>query len=306
MKNNPPSPRQTALNCLRSWHAGRSFAETLVDRECSRAALPPADRHLVQALVFSVLRNQTWLDHVIGTLRKGKLDVEARLILQLGLSQLFLLGMADHAAVYETVNLASVRLRGLVNAILRNALRREKTILEDREKLPLSIHYSTPAWLVQRWTEQMGPQMTRDLLRWNNTTPRLYVRANPLIPMKNIPASLAPLDRAPGWFSVEGLLPLEEIKTGSLYVADPSTRYSIDLLAPPARRGDSGRLRRPRRQIRSHHRRYRRQSPPDRHGSPQTPAAHPEGKPGQAGIPLRQDGAGGLVPSLPHGMEGPL
>ena len=126
MKNNPPSPRQTALNCLRSWHAGRSFAETLVDRECSRAALPPADRHLVQALVFSVLRNQTWLDHVIGTLRKGKLDVEARLILQLGLSQLFLLGMADHAAVYETVNLASVRLRGLVNAILRNALRREK------------------------------------------------------------------------------------------------------------------------------------------------------------------------------------
>ena len=208
MKNNPPSPRQTALNCLRSWHAGRSFAETLVDRECSRAALPPADRHLVQALVFSVLRNQTWLNHVIGTLRKGKLDVEARLIL------------------------ASVRLRGLVNAILRNALRREKTILEDREKLPLSIHYSTPAWLVRRWMEQMGPQMTRDLLRWNNTTPRLYVRANPLIPMKNIPASLAPLDRAPGWFSVEGLLPLEEIKTGSLYVADPSTRYSIDLLAP--------------------------------------------------------------------------
>ena len=232
MKNNPPSPRQTALNCLRSWHAGRSFAETLVDRECSRTALPSADRHLVQALVFSVLRNQTWLDHVIGTLRKGRLDVEARLILQLGLSQLFLLGMADHAAVYETVNLASVRLRGLVNAILRNALRREKTILEEREKLPLSIHYSTPAWLVRRWTEQMGPQMARDLLRWNNTTPRLYVRANPLMPMKNIPASLAPLDRAPGWFSVEGLLPLEEIKTGSLYVADPSTRYSIDLLAP--------------------------------------------------------------------------
>ena len=232
MKNNPPSPRQTALNCLRSWHAGRSFAETLVDRECSRTALPPADRHLVQALVFSVLRNQTWLDHVIGTLRKGRLDVEARLILQLGLSQLFLLGMADHAAVYETVNLASVRLRGLVNAILRNALRREKTILEEREKLPLSIHYSTPAWLIRRWTEQMGPQMTRDLLRWNNTTPRLYVRANPLMPMKNIPASLAPLDRAPGWFSVEGLLPLEEIKTGSLYVADPSTRYSIDLLTP--------------------------------------------------------------------------
>ncbi len=82
----------------------------------------------------------------------------------------------------------------------------------------------------------MGPQMTRDLLRWNNTTAPVCARQS-LIPMKNIPASLAPLDRAPGWFSVEGLLPLEEIKTGSLYVADPSTRYSIDLLAPsPERR----------------------------------------------------------------------
>ncbi|MFR1411627.1 MAG: hypothetical protein ACLSUW_04565 [Akkermansia sp.] len=82
----------------------------------------------------------------------------------------------------------------------------------------------------------MGPQMTRDLLRWNNTTPRLYVRANPLIPMKIFRPPRTAGPRA-GWFSVEGLLPLEEIKTGSLYVADPSTRYSIDLLAPsPERR----------------------------------------------------------------------
>lgn len=155
-----------------------------------------------------------------------------RLILQLGLCQLFLLGMADHAAVYETVNLAPARLRGLVNAILRNALRREKAILEEREKLPLPVLYSTPAWLVQRWTQQMEPQTVRALLHWNNTTPRLYVRANPLVPVNGMPASLAPLDRAPGWFSVDGALPLEEIKAGSLYVADPSTRYAIDLLAP--------------------------------------------------------------------------
>ncbi len=232
MKNSSPSSRQIALNCLMRWHEGRSFAETLVDRECSRATFSPADRHLTQALVFGVLRNRTWLDHVIGTLRKGRLDQEMRLILQLGLVQLFLLGMADHAAVYETVNLAPTRLRGLVNAILRNALRREKDILEEREKLPLPIHYSTPAWLVQRWTEQMGPQTIRHLLHWNNTKPHLYVRANPLIPMNRIPASLAPLDRAPGWFSVEGSLPMEEIKAGSLYVADPSTRYAIELLAP--------------------------------------------------------------------------
>lgn len=232
MNKKKPSSRQTALNCLMRWHEGHSFAETLVDRECSRAQLSPADRHLVQALVFGVLRNRTWLDHVIDSLRQGRLDLEMRLILQIGLCQLFLLGMADHAAVYETVNLAPSRLRGLVNAILRNALRREKAILAERENLPLPVLYSTPAWLVERWTQQTDRETTRDLLRWNNTTPRLYVRANPLIPMNGIPASLAPLDRAPGWFSVEGPLPLEDIQAGSLYVADPSTRYAIDLLAP--------------------------------------------------------------------------
>lgn len=214
------------------WHEGHAFAETLVDRECSRAGFSPADRHLVQALVFGILRNQTWLDHVIDSLRQGRLDMEMRLIIQLGLCQLFLLGMADHAAVYETVNLAPTRLRGLVNAILRNALRREKAILDEREKLPLHILYSTPAWLVERWTQQTGPQTIRALLHWNNATPSLYVRANPLIPMQGAPEALTPLDRAPGWFAVNGPLPLDAVQSGALYVADPSTRYAIDLLAP--------------------------------------------------------------------------
>lgn len=232
MNSNLSNSRQAALACLTRWHEGRAFAETLVDRECSRLTLSPADRHLVQALVFGVLRNQSWLDHVIGTLRQGRLDMNVRLILQLGLCQLFLLGMADHAAVYETVNLAPSRLRGLVNAILRNALRKEKAILAEREKLPLHILYSTPRWLVGKWTAQFGPEAARKLLQWNNTTPRIYVRANSLSPLNETPEGLIPLGGVPGWFSVEGLLPLKEINSGALYVADPSTRYAIDLLAP--------------------------------------------------------------------------
>lgn len=151
-------------------------------RECSRLSLSPADRHLVQALVFGVLRNQSWLDHVIGTLRQGRLDMNVRLILQLGLCQLFLLGMADHAAVYETVNLAPSRLRGLVNAILRNALRKEKAILAEREKLPLHILYSTPRWLVEKWTAQFGPEAAGS--SFNGTTPR---RGSTCAPIPSFP-----------------------------------------------------------------------------------------------------------------------
>lgn len=232
VKNNLPNSRQIALNCLMRWHKSQSFAETLVDKECSQAELSQADRHLVQALVFGVLRNRTWLDHVINSLRNDKLDHNIRLILQLGLCQLFLLGMADHAAVYETVNLTSKRLRGLVNAILRNALRKKQTILAEREKLPITVRYSTPDWLIHRWITQLGQKTTISLLSWNNTTPNLYVRANPLRPMTKLPTTLCPLDHIPGWFSVKGALPLTEIHAGSLYVADPSTRYAITLLNP--------------------------------------------------------------------------
>ncbi|MFR4415960.1 MAG: transcription antitermination factor NusB [Akkermansia sp.] len=215
-----PTLPPDSLTCLMRWHEGRSFAETLVDRECSRSRFPRRTGIWCRPSSSAWPRNQTWLDHVIDSLRKGRLDLEMRLILQLGLCQLFLLGMADHAAVYETVNLAPARLRGLVNAILRNALRREKAILEEREKLPLPFLFH-PGVAGATVDAEMEPQTVRALLHWNNTTPRLYVRANPLVPVNGMPASLAPLDRAPGWFSVDGALPLEEIKAGSLYVADP-------------------------------------------------------------------------------------
>ena len=62
---------------------------------------------------------------------------------------------------------------------------RKKAILAEREKLPLHILYSTPRWLVEKWTAQFGPEAARKLLQWNNTTPRLYVRANSLIPLND-------------------------------------------------------------------------------------------------------------------------
>ena len=104
---------------------------------------------------------------------------------------------------------------------------------------------------------------------------------------------------------MEGLLPLEEIKTGSLYVADPSTRYSIDLLAPQpgeeildacaAPGGKSaaiiaatgGKALLTATDLHEHRLPTLKENLDRR-------------------IPLRQDGAGGLVRSLPHGMEGPL
>ena len=78
---------------------------------------------------FGVLRNLSQLDFLISRLREGTVDANTRAVLRLGLYQIFHMRTPPHAAVNETVDLGG-RARGLVNAVLRRALR-EKAALED-------------------------------------------------------------------------------------------------------------------------------------------------------------------------------
>ena len=116
--------RQAAVSALRAWAKGHDYAETLVERHAHRRMLSSADRGLLQAILFGVLRHRRLLDHWIGKLRDGKLDPETRDVLRVGLCQLLILGLPDHAAVNETVEAGKASVRGLVNAVLRRAIAR--------------------------------------------------------------------------------------------------------------------------------------------------------------------------------------
>src|SRR5688572_30859682 len=103
------SPRRAAVSILRAWTKGHAYAENLIERHASRNDLSSADRALLNAIVLGGLRNLRLLDHWIGQLRKGKLDDETRDILRVGLCQLLMLELPDHAAVFETVELGKSR-----------------------------------------------------------------------------------------------------------------------------------------------------------------------------------------------------
>ncbi len=232
MTNSITSPRQAALLCLKKWDTSHAFAETLIDQQAVQAQLKTSDRNLMQAIVFGVLRNRSWLDYLISKLRKGRLDSPTRLILEMGLCQIFIMQLARHAAVFETVSITPTKARGLVNAILRASLRQEEEIQHERIQLPLHIRYSVPQWIIERWTAAFGREHTIAMLERNNEPPPFHVRRNPLIPMTEDTRSLIPLEFIPGWYSINGPLPVESIQSGALYVADPSTRHAIDLLDP--------------------------------------------------------------------------
>jgi len=136
-----------------------------------------------------VLRNRIYLDYVINTFieegREPPSDVLRR-ILEIGAYQiLFLDRVPDHAAVNEAVNLAkhdpnTAAGAGFINAVLRNVIKNKFDIAlpDSQTDLPgrLSIEFSHPKWMVERWLARYGLGDTKKILAFNNERPAVYLR----------------------------------------------------------------------------------------------------------------------------------
>lgn len=229
------SPRRAAVSILRAWAKGHAYAENLIERHAARNDLSSADRALLNAIVLGVLRHRRLLDHWIARLRKGKLDPETRDILRVGLCQLLILQLPDHAAVFETVNLGKSPVRGLINAVMRRAAGSRKSLL-DLADVPPAVACSHPDWLYNRWRKRFGPAETEALMDFNNNPPPTIGRLNPLsenpasMVLENASASDSPA-LPPGYVHLD-TLPTEALARGEIYITDPATRHSVELLAP--------------------------------------------------------------------------
>ena len=133
-----------------------------------------------------MLRQRRTLDAQLAPLVPhgwARVDPELQDILRLGAYQLTALERVPaHAAVDTSVSLAKAsggsRAAGFVNAVLRRLSRSgpRREASGTRDAAGLAAEYSHPLWLVRRWLEQFGTQGTDDLLRWNNTRPRLVIQ----------------------------------------------------------------------------------------------------------------------------------
>jgi len=171
------------------------------------------------------------LDHWLGQLRDGKLDPETRDVLRVGLCQLLILGLPDHAAVNETVEAGKASVRGLLNAVLRRAITARQRLLDDVAELPPAVAQSHPDWLFNRWKAAFGKPDALALMSWNNQPASTYFRLNPLAPTPpQLPGK--PLENAPGFYQLEGPLPGPLLAAGAIYIQDPATRHAVELLDP--------------------------------------------------------------------------
>ena len=229
-----PSSRALALTCLRRWRSGSEFADRIVAERFADSRLSAPDRAFALELFYGALRNLTLLDFWIGQLRSAPVDATARDVLRLGLYQILLLDTAAHAAVFETVELAAQRARSLVNAILRRALREKTNLTRLANEQPLSVRFSHPQFLIEKWTQQFGLSETEQLCHWDNQPAPNYARINPL---KIVVTDFAqkyptrvPLSERSDFVVLSE--PGAALASGDCYMQDPSTILACELLQP--------------------------------------------------------------------------
>jgi len=230
------SARRAALDALRKWQTQKQFADSVLSSVLSSERLGASDRAFAQELFYGVLRNVILLDFWIGRLRSSRLNADLRDILRLGLYQLFLLNVPAHAAVYESVDLAQAKNRGLVNAILRSALRQRESLQAEASSQTLAVRTSHPEFLIDRWQNSFGAEATAELCAWNNEPPRVYARINHLKiddeEFSRTYPDARPLPGRPSFSEFSARFPSDALASGHCYIQDPSTALACELLDP--------------------------------------------------------------------------
>ena len=133
----------------------------------------------VRELVYGCIRNQKLLDFNIERfLRSPRLKTAERVLLRMGFFQLALMdGVADHAAVNETVALASAFMKGrqgFINAVLRSFQRDGKRLLDDG----CAVRYSCADWTERLWTKAYGPERAEEFMKVSCRPAPFTIRAN--------------------------------------------------------------------------------------------------------------------------------
>ncbi len=237
--------RETALNVLIACRKEGGWSNGVLKDYCHRDRLDSRDSALAARLCYGVIQNRGLLDFYLQQLLTGKtkdLHPAVHDILHLGLYQLYLMDkIPESAAVNESVELAKKYCKkqrnapGLINAVLRNAVRSKDTL-----KQPISWEdkYSHPGELINLLKSYVGKERVEPMLKANNAIAPMTVQVNTL---KTTTAQLQARLETEGvtaephlWLSdclvLSGTGNIEQLpafREGLFYVQDPAAKLSI-------------------------------------------------------------------------------
>ncbi|KJY70307.1 16S rRNA (cytosine(967)-C(5))-methyltransferase RsmB [Vibrio nigripulchritudo] len=206
------------------------------------------DHALLQEICYGALRYLPRLETIANNLMdkplKGKQRVFHHLIL-VGIYQLSFMRIPAHAAVGETVEgtkaLKGPRLRGLINAVLRNYQRNQ----EELDQAAVSHNagkYAHPSWLL-KLLQDAYPEQWQTIIEANNQKAPMWLRVNhqhhsrdeylELLKNENIDASAhSEAEDAIKLASPKDVASLPGFEKGWVSVQDAAAQLSFNYLEP--------------------------------------------------------------------------
>lgn len=214
----------------------------------AQQTIKPRDHALLQEICYGTLRYLPRLESIANELMdkplKGKQRVFHHLIL-VGIYQLSFMRIPAHAAVGETVegtkDLKGPRLRGLINAVLRNYQRNQESL----DALAISHNagkYGHPSWLL-KLLQNAYPDQWEAIVEANNHKAPMWLRVNrqhhtreqyqALLDNAQIDYSLHPeAADAIKLTSPRDVFTLPGFEQGWVSVQDAAAQLSVDFLTP--------------------------------------------------------------------------
>lgn len=181
------SARETALNVLIACRKNGAWSNGVLKEYVRRDRLDSRDSGLAARLCYGVMQNRNYLDFYLAQLLTGRIkDLHpiVRDILHIGLYQIYQMDkIPESAAVNESVELAKKYCKkqrtasGLVNGVLRNAVRTKGTLKEPNS---YEDKYSHPGDLINLLKAYVGKERLEPMLKANNEIAPLTAQVNTL------------------------------------------------------------------------------------------------------------------------------
>lgn len=181
------TPRYIAMEVLENIETRKSFSNIELDQALKKHKLILKDTGLITELVYGVTQRKYTLDYYLEPYIRKPEELEGwvRQLLRLSVYQLVYLDKVPaHAILNEAVEISKEKghsgTSGFVNAVLRN-IQRDGIRTFDKIKNPikkLSIEYSVPEWLVEKYTKELGEEEARKLFSSLLHTSKASLRVN--------------------------------------------------------------------------------------------------------------------------------
>ena len=196
-------------------------------------------------IALGVCRRLLYLEYFIKTLTKRMPSLEVKIVLEMGLFQMFFMEVPDYAAINSSVDLARSANLGngaasLVNAVLRAARKAGAPELPPQRVRRVSIENSVPEWIVRRWFDIYGGDEAEAMARATLERPTEWLRVNlqkasaPVIVQRlGIPGASILYDRfveLPHDAGVKAILASPEFVEGKISFQNPSAYEVVKLL----------------------------------------------------------------------------